>query len=156
MIVLNFDGYPYIEILLTKTNYNMVYLEILIAAVAAFLLGFLWYTALFGKIWQAETGITDEVAKKGIALTHGLAFLMMVAIAFFLSKYAELHPDEDKNFLHGAFHAGQACLKYALPVMAIHYLYQKKSIKLYLIDALYILAIFALMGGILYGLRLAG
>ena len=42
----------------------MAHLEILIGAAAAFMLGFLWYTALFGKAWQAETGISDEDAQK--------------------------------------------------------------------------------------------
>lgn len=52
----------------------MMHLEPVIGGIPAFLLGFLWYTALFGKVWKAETGITDEQARKGIALTHGLAF----------------------------------------------------------------------------------
>jgi hypothetical protein len=60
----------------------MAFLEPLIGGLAAFLLGFAWYTALFGKAWQGETGITDEDAKSGVALTHGLAFLMMCIISF--------------------------------------------------------------------------
>ncbi len=50
----------------------MQYLEPIIGGIAAFTLGFLWYSALFGKVWQAETGITDEEAQKNLALTHGL------------------------------------------------------------------------------------
>ena len=59
----------------------MAYLEILIGAVAAFLLGFAWYTVLFGKAWQAETGITDDQAKSGVAMTYGLSFLLMAVLA---------------------------------------------------------------------------
>ena len=51
----------------------MAYLELFIAALAAFLLGFAWYTALFGKAWQAETGLTSEQAQSNMALTHGIA-----------------------------------------------------------------------------------
>ena len=132
----------------------MAYLEILIAAVAAFALGFGWYTALFGKAWQAETGITAEQAQSNIALTHGLAFLMMCILAYAISIYIGYHKLEDQTFTHGAFHGGQFALSYALPAIAIQYLYQKKSLKLYLIDASYVLAFMALEGGVLAALKL--
>lgn len=128
----------------------MAYLEPVIGAVAAFLLGFLWYTALFGKVWQAETGITDEDAQSGVAMTHGLAFLMMVVISFGLNFFFNFHPDaSDHNFLHGAFHALMNCSFFCLPAIAINYLYQKKSLKLYAIDAGFTLAWCALSGGIM-------
>ncbi len=131
----------------------MNYLEILLAAIAAFMLGFLWYTALFGKVWQAETGISDEQAQSGMAMTHGLAFLMMLVIAYFINGGANYHPIEEQTFVHGGFHGGYTALKYALPAVAIHYLYQKKSLKLFLIDGVYVLLFFALMGALLYGLK---
>ncbi|MFT4599117.1 MAG: hypothetical protein ACI9WM_001369, partial [Arenicella sp.] len=37
---------------------------------------------------------------------------------------------------------------------AIHYLYQKKSLKLFLIDASYIVALLALSGGVMAALHL--
>ncbi len=36
----------------------MAFLEPVLGGLAAFMLGFAWYTALFGKAWQAETGVT--------------------------------------------------------------------------------------------------
>ena len=36
---------------------------ILVATLASFALGALWYSVLFGKIWQREVGITDEDMK---------------------------------------------------------------------------------------------
>lgn len=133
----------------------MAFLEIFIAAIAAFGLGFGWYTALFGKAWQKETGITDEEAQSDIARTHGVAFLMMAVMAFGISYIVHLHSIEEQTFVHGAFHGGLAAALYALPAVAINYLYQKKSMKLYLIDAGYILTFSALMGGVLALLKLA-
>ncbi|MFT5167530.1 MAG: hypothetical protein ACI8P3_002768 [Saprospiraceae bacterium] len=52
--------------------------------------------------------------------------------------------------MHGALIA----LQYALPAVAIHYLYQRKSLKLFLIDAGYVLAFFALSGGVVAALKL--
>lgn len=132
----------------------MAFLEIFIAAVAAFMLGFGWYTALFGKAWQKETGITDEEAQSGMALTHGLAFLMMCIMAFGISYIVHLHSIEEQTFVHGAFHGALAAVLYALPAVAINYVYQKKSMKLYLIDGGYVLTFSALMGGVLAVLKL--
>lgn len=132
----------------------MAYLELFIAALAAFLLGFAWYTALFGKVWQAETGLTSEQAQSNIALTHGIAFLMMVVLAFAINFVINLHTIEDQTFAHGAFHGGLSALLYAVPAVTIHYVYQRKSLKLWLIDASYVALFMTLMGGILAALKL--
>ena len=123
----------------------MQYLELFLAALAAFLVGFLWYTALFGKVWQRETGITDEDAKSGMALTHGVAFLMMYLIAYFTYS----NHINDGNAGHGAFHAMMSCLKFAIPLLVINYMYQKKSFVLILIDAGYAVVFFCVIGAMI-------
>lgn len=132
----------------------MEYLEPVIGALAAFLLGFAWYTALFGKAWQAETGITDEQAQSGVAMTHGLAFVCMIIISYGINYIVGLHPIEDQTFVHGGFHGAMTAVIYAIPLIAIHYLYQKKSLKLFLIDAGYALAFFALSGAVMAAVKL--
>ncbi len=134
----------------------MEYLEPLIGALAAFALGFAWYTALFGKAWQAETGVTDEQAQSGIAITHGGALIMMILISYGLNMYFNYHPAEDHTFTHGAFHGAMNAVLFALPLMVINNLYQKKSVKLILIDGGYALAFFALSGGVMAALKLVG
>lgn len=131
----------------------MAYLELLIAAVAAFLLGFAWYTVLFGKAWQAETGITDDQAKSGVAMTYGLSFLLMLVLAFGVNYLINFHKPEEQTFTHGAFHGMQLGAMFGLPAVGINYLYQKKSLKLYLIDGGYLVAFMALMGGVLAALK---
>lgn len=133
----------------------MQYLEPIIGAVGAFMLGFLWYTTLFGKAWQGETGITDEEAQKDVARTHGLAFLMMVIMSFAVNMIIGYHDPAEQTFLHGGFHGMQAGLFYAAPAIAINYLYQRKSLKLYLIDASYLILLLGLSGGIMGFLKLA-
>jgi len=132
----------------------MGYLEILIGGIAAFLLGFGWYTALFGKAWQAETGITDEQAQSGVGLTHGLAFLMMCIMSFQINYIINFHELAEQTFVHGAFHGLLAAVFLPVPAIAINYLYQKKSLKLFLIDAGYVLAFCALSGGVMSALKL--
>jgi len=138
----------------TKITTNMAYLELIIAAAAAFMLGFGWYTALFGKAWQAETGMSDEDAGKDMLRTHGIAFLMMVILAYALNYIIGFHPVEEQTFVHGLFHGAMAAAQYAVPAITIHYAYQRKSLKLFAIDAGYLIIFMALMGGILSALKL--
>lgn len=132
----------------------MAHLEVLIGAVAAFLLGFLWYTALFGSAWKAETGITDEEAQDGMLRTHGLSFLMMAVISFGINFWINKHDPQWHTFPHGAFHGILAGAIFCLPAITINYLYQRKSLKLWLIDAGYVLAFCALSGGVMAALSL--
>lgn len=132
----------------------MEYLEILIAAVAAFILGFLWYTALFGKIWQAETGVTDEQANSGIALTHGTAFIMMLFIAATINMIVNMHELHEQTLAHGALHGVMMAVSIAVPILVIHYMYQKKSLKLILVDGSYTVVFFAVIGAVLGALNL--
>lgn len=132
----------------------MAYLEPIIGGVAAFLLGFLWYTALFGKAWQAETGITDEEAQSNMARTHGLALVMMIIMSYAVNMIINYHEPADQTFMHGGFHGMMAGLFYAAPALAINYLYQRKSLKLYLIDAVYMVLLLGLSGGVMALLKL--
>ncbi|MCC6725748.1 MAG: DUF1761 domain-containing protein [Saprospiraceae bacterium] len=132
----------------------MAYLEVLIAAIAAFALGAVWYTALFGKTWQAETGISEEAAKSRVAVTHGLAFVMMFVLAYSTNFVIGFHDVAEQTFVHGAFHGMLSALTVALPAVAINYLYQLKSMRLFLIDGAYLVAFMALQGGVLAALKL--
>ncbi len=134
----------------------MAHLEVLIGALAAFMLGFLWYTALFGKEWQRLTGVTDEQAQSGMAITHGLAFLMMCVLSFGINFIINMHQPEEQTFVHGGFHGLLIGLMYCVPAMTINYLYQKKPLKLFLIDGAYLALFCALSGGVMAVLNLGG
>lgn len=132
----------------------MEYLEPVIGALAAFILGAVWYTALFGKVWQAETGLSDEEAQKNMARTHGLAFLMMIVLSYAVNIIINYHDPADQTFVHGGFHGLMAGLFYAAPVVAINYLYERKSLKLFLIDATYFVLLLTLSGAVMAALKL--
>jgi hypothetical protein len=127
----------------------MEYLEVLIAALAAFALGALWYTAFFGKYWQRQTGITPEQASKKVGLTHGIAFLAMLGYAYCVQTFWGAHFNEDPSFSHGAYHAVRYGIMFALPAMIINYAYQRRSLGLFLVDATYIMIIVLLMSALI-------
>ncbi len=60
---------------------NMV--AVLIAVVANFFLGFIWYTPLFGKAWAKEMNFDTTVKPPASALAKGMIF--MVIGNFFLA-----------------------------------------------------------------------
>lgn len=132
----------------------MAYLEPVIGAFAAFMLGFAWYTVLFGKAWQAETGLSEEDAQGDMLRTHGLAFLMLLIISFGLNVIMSMHTPEEQTTVHGAQHGLMAAGMFAIPALTVHYLYQRKSLKLWLIDAAYVLCFFTLAGAVVGGLQL--
>ena len=41
------------------------FLAVIVVAVAAFAIGFPWYSLLFGKAWQKQLGFTEEYLKEG-------------------------------------------------------------------------------------------
>ncbi|MFK7755531.1 MAG: DUF1761 domain-containing protein [Flavobacteriales bacterium] len=131
----------------------MNYLEILIAAFTAFLLGAIWYSALFGKIWQREAGLSDEDVKGRVGVTFGVSFLMFLVISFLMEMFWGSHI-HNGTIAHGAFHGMQGALFSAVPLMIINYLYQRKSIILMAIDGLYAIAFFAVIGSMLAALPL--
>ena len=58
---------------------HLNYLAVLVTAVAGFMIGWLWYSVLFGKAWMAEMKITEEKMKeaqaKGMAKYFAQGFL---------------------------------------------------------------------------------
>ncbi len=113
--------------------------SILVAALAYFVLGSLWYSVLFGKIWSAEvekTGVKlTEPQKKDMTLkmiqTFVLNFLAAFCIAYlvFVSGVS--------NWLAG-LKLGLLCgIGFAAAAIAIAFTWESRSIKLLAIDSGY-------------------
>jgi hypothetical protein len=64
------------------------YLAVVVATVANFFLGFLWYTPLFGKAWAKELGINATGQPPAGLLVRGL---IMGLIGNFLMAYVFAH-----------------------------------------------------------------
>jgi Protein of unknown function (DUF1761) len=53
------------------------YVAVLVAVVANFILGFLWYTPLFGKAWAKENGFDTSVKPPSGAVAKGMVFMVI-------------------------------------------------------------------------------
>ena len=123
------------------------YLAIIVAALSSFLIGGIWYSpAVFGMAWMKENGLTEEKLKeRNILKVFGLAFLLSLIASFNLVMF--LGPDTDASA--GTFYGFLAGIGWVATFVGTHYLFEKKSFKLFLINAGYSVVALTVMGLIL-------
>ncbi len=64
------------------------FVAILVAVVVNFVLGFIWYTPLFGKTWAVEMGFDPNEKPESSAMAKGMIFMI---IGNFLFAYVLAH-----------------------------------------------------------------
>ena len=122
------------------------YFAVLVAALSAFIIGGLWYSVLFAKSWMVENGFDEEKLKTGnMGLIFGGSFIFSFIISFVLVMF--LGPERDA--IYGATAGSMAGLFWVATAMGITYLFERKSLKLFLINAGYHVVTFTIMGLIL-------
>ena len=112
----------------------MNWLAIVLGTAAFFAVGAVWYTALFGKLWQREVGVSDEQLKSGanMPLIFALCFLLEFVVVSTLGHlFARLDPNPRATMMIATGFG----LTIMAPAIGIVYLYMRKSLKLFLIDA---------------------
>lgn len=120
---------------------------VLVAALSGFVLGGLWYSPLlFGKAWQREVGLSDEqLAKGSMALIFGTTFVLCVVASAVFAMF--LGPRPSLALGVGAGFAAGLC--WVSASFGINYLFEHKSLKLFLINAGYHTLQFTLIGLVL-------
>jgi hypothetical protein len=123
------------------------WLAVLVAALASFILGGLWYSpVLFGKAWQRETGLTDEQLKNGnMARIFGLSFVLALLAAWNFANFLGPRP----SLVFGTAVGASAGLLWVAGSFGINYLFERKSLKLFLINGGYHTVQFAIIGLVL-------
>jgi len=123
------------------------YLAVIAAAIATFALGGLWYSpALFGKVWQREAGVTEEKMKSAnMMLIFGLTFVLALIAAWVFALFLGPRPPMALG-LGAGFSAG---LCWVAASLGINYLFERKSLKLWLINGGYHTLQFTIIGLIL-------
>ncbi|MEY2926652.1 MAG: hypothetical protein RL367_1129 [Pseudomonadota bacterium] len=127
--------------------WNINWIAMVVAAVAGFMVGGLWYGPLFGKKWQAESGLTDAAMKSAnMARIFGLTFLLNLVASFILGHVLATynHPPLGLSVMIG----GGIGLGFVATSIGVNYLFARKSLNLFLIDAAYWVIIYAVMGAV--------
>ncbi|MDX1442670.1 MAG: DUF1761 domain-containing protein [Gammaproteobacteria bacterium] len=122
------------------------YWAVLVAAISAFVLGGLWYSSLLcGGVWMRESGMTDEkAAQMNPAKVYGGAFILSLlaawAFAMFLGKV---------SLQEGLLYGFMAGLFWVAASFGINYLFEQRSLKLWLVNGGYHTLQFTVYGAIL-------
>src|SRR5690349_15274363 len=74
-------------------------MAVLVAVVANFILGFLWYTPLFGKVWAREQGFDTSVKPPAGTLAKGM---IVMVIGKSLMAYVFAHNMAAWSFVPGS------------------------------------------------------
>lgn len=120
---------------------------VLAAALLTFAIGGLWYSPLlFAKAWMRETGLTEERTRQApMARVFGFSALAALVMAFNLAAF--IGPKASLGF--GLFAGAAAGIGWVAMSLGVIYLFEQRSLKLWLIDAGYQVVAYTLMGGLI-------
>jgi hypothetical protein len=130
---------------------DVSWIAILLCGVATLLIGAMWYSPLlFARAWQRETGLSDDTLRSGSApLRFGLTFVLSLVAA---SVFA--------LFIGNAMTVGQATIAgaaagstWVAASFGINYLFEHRSLKLWLINGGYHVIQFTAFGAIIGALQ---
>jgi hypothetical protein len=118
----------------------------LAAAIVGFFAGGIWYAPpIFGRTWQREAGLTNaQLRSRSAAHVFGLGFVLSLLAALVFGLF--LGPRPSPGFAIGAGLA--AGLAWVTASLGINYLFEQKSLKLFLINGGYHTIQFTLYGAV--------
>lgn len=128
------------------------FLAVGLAALAAFFLGFLWYTVIFAKSWQELIGMgskgsgkgsTNETPNLGRLLVGSL--ILEIIMAYMLASFI----GTDATMMTGLHYGLVVGLGWVGLAFGVNYMYEGKPLKLWLINAGYNAVVFSVMGAII-------
>ena len=121
----------------TEIFNNINWLAVLVAGIAYFLLGAIWYSVLFGKKWKSyNASLADAAdAKKGAAGIMIFSLLLMIVCALGLAIIAKRYGIFGWS---GGLKLGLLTgICFAATAVHISYVYEKRTLGLHLINGLY-------------------
>lgn len=124
---------------------------VLAGAAAFFAVGAVWYGVLFSKPWQRAAGLSNTQLREGnMALIFALTFVLECVIATFL-WHLVTRVDAAPHVV--MMIAAGFAIGIMSPAIGINYLYLRKPLALFLIDAGHFLVGMAAMGAVFVWFR---
>ena len=127
---------------------GMNWIVVVGAALAGFVIGGLWYGPLFGKVWQRESELSDsDIKNANMPLIFGTTFLLNLLAAFILAHVLATFGAPGLSL--SVQIAGGIGLAFVATSIGVNYLFARKTLKLFVIDAGYWIVIYSVMGAVL-------
>lgn len=112
------------------------YLAVFVATIAAYAVGALWYSVLFGERWKRLMNFTDETMKSmrmSARAAMSLGFIATLLMVYVLAHVAFMF---GVNNLIGALQLGAwIWLGFQAPLLANSVLYENRPFALYVLNA---------------------
>lgn len=120
------------------------WIAVALCAVSSLVLGGLWYSPmLFAKAWQRAAGLSDEAAQSGnMAVIFGGAFLLSLVAAALFAMFI----GTEMSVAHATAAGFSAGLCWVAASFGINYLFERRSLSLWLINGGYHTLQFTLFG----------
>ncbi|MEQ9662629.1 MAG: DUF1761 domain-containing protein [Parasphingopyxis sp.] len=125
--------------------FDVNWLAVVLAALAGFVVGGLWYGPVMGKRWMAAVGVTEEQIREGnMVKTYGFTFLLSLLASWTLAHVFATYPDLAFSVM--VLTAFGVALGFVVPALWTNYLFQGAKRSLFLIDGGYWLLFYTAMG----------
>ncbi len=123
------------------------YAAVLVAALLSFAIGGLWYSPLlFEKVWRREAGISDEQQRAApVGRIFGFALVAALVMSFNLAAFI----GPKASFAFGLFAGAAAGIGWVAMSLGVIYLFEQRSLKLWLVNSGYQVVALTAMGGLL-------
>lgn len=122
------------------------WLAVVVAALAGFVVGGVWYGPIMGKKWMGAVGLTEDQIKQGsMGLIYGGAFAFSLLASWTLAHTFATYAD-GLSVPVKVMTAFGVALGFIVPAIGTNYLFSQKSKTLFLIDASYWLLFYVAMG----------
>ena len=122
------------------------WLAIVVAALAGFVIGGVWYGPVMGKKWVGAVGLDVEQIKQGnMGLIYGGAFAFSLLASWTLAHTFATYA-QDLSIPVKVMTASGVALGFIVPAIGTNYLFSHKRKALFFIDAGYWLLFYTAMG----------
>jgi hypothetical protein len=120
---------------------------VLVAALLSFLIGGLWYSPLmFAKPWMAECGLSEAQTRGApMGKIFGFAALATLVMSFTLAAFI----GAKASLGFGLFAGAATGIGWVAMSLGVIYLFEQRSLKLWLINSGYQVVSYTVMGGLL-------
>ena len=121
-------------------------LHVLVTALAGFVIGSVWYGPLFSKAWMKASGVpTGNMSTAQTVRLFVCAYVVNVIVAFGLAFLL----GHDRSWQGGAHTGLFVSVMFMATAIGMTYLFERRPLKLFLINAGYQLVNCVVMGAIL-------
>lgn len=131
-------------------SFSVNLLAVLVAAIANFIIGMIWYGPLFGKAWIKMMGWTPkqiaEAKKKGMAKPAAVGFISGLVMSFVLANIIKF--SGAVSLVEGLAMGFLVWIGFVAAIMLGSVLWEGRDVKLYILNVLCYLVSFLVMSAI--------